>query len=91
MQISETIEAAMTKSGVPRLTCMQKFYYKFTGNECVAGKSYVINAAGRVYLYMGDDLRKNPAQQIIVVEKGGGDLHFLGIDSKKEIEIVNGY
>lgn len=74
-----------------KLSQVHNVYYKYTGNEPKAGKSYVVNAAGRFYLYMGDDHRKETPSQIIVVNIGGGDLHFLDIGSKKEIEIINGY
>jgi len=73
------------------LSKSHRVYYSFTGNECIEGKSYVVNKAGQFYLYMGDDKRKTPSEQIIVVNIGGGDLHFLSMECKKEILISSTY
>lgn len=72
-----------------QLSHVHSVYFKFTGNECVAGKSYVTNKVGMFFMYMGDDMRKIPSTQIIVVNLGGGDLHFLPTEAKKEIEIIS--
>jgi len=71
------------------LSKVHSVYYRYTNQPVIAGKSYVVNAAGHFYLYMADDCRKNPSTQIIVCNLGGGDLHLLTIDAKKEILIVS--
>lgn len=71
-----------------KLSPVHHIYYTYTENECEEGKSYVVNAGGQFYLYMGDDKRSDPAIQIIVTNIGGGDLHYLPIERKKEITII---
>jgi hypothetical protein len=62
--------------------------YKFNDDSVIAGKSILVNKVGRTYLYMGDDPRRSPAQQIIVQDVNGADLHFLSMDCKKSIQLM---
>lgn len=64
----------------------EKKHFTFTDDELVPGKSLVINRAGRLYLFMGDDPRSNPAMQIMVHDFGG-NLAFLSMDCRKALEL----
>lgn len=66
-------------------------YFRFTGNDCIAGKSFIVNKGGMFWLYMGDDPRRNPSTGIIVTGMMGGDLAYMSNDCKKEIEIMQHY
>lgn len=85
--VSKQLSKVRRDSNLYQLSYQHHMYYRFTGKECVAGESYIINEAGVFYLYMGDDPRADPAQQIIVTRLGGGDLFFMDIKAKQEIEI----
>jgi len=61
-------------------------FEKLPNEPLVAGKSVVVNSVGRLYLYMGDDQRQSPPQQIIVND-WNGNLAFLGIESKVAIAL----
>lgn len=70
-----------------QLSDVHKVYFKFTGNPCIAGQSYITNTVGHFFLYMGDDHRADPSEGIIATMMGGGDLVFLDMKAKQEIEI----
>lgn len=57
--------------------------------ELIKGKSIIINKAGRLYLYMGDDCRRDKPIQIIVKEICSFELSFLNIESKKGIRLTH--
>lgn len=64
--------------------------YEFVKDEpVVAGKSVVVNKVGRIYLYMADDHRRQPSQQIIVKEIGSYEMCFLDMESKRSIRLLN--
>jgi hypothetical protein len=65
----------------------ERQYRKVPQASLIKGKSIVVNAVGRMYLYMGDDHRKEiPAQ--IIVNDFCGNLAFLSIEAKCAIELV---
>lgn len=70
-----------------QLSDVHHVYFRFTGNECIAGESYITNGSGMFFLYVGDDPRQEPSKGIIVTGMGGGDLAWLDQESKQEIEI----
>lgn len=72
-----------------QLSKVHNVYFKFTGRECVPGVSYIVNKAGMFFLYLADDPRSHPPTGIIVTRQGGGDLAFMDIYVKKEIEITS--
>lgn len=55
--------------------------------ELIKGKSMVANTVGTLWLYMGDDHRKEIPQQIIVKRLGYYELAFLPISCKKAIKL----
>ncbi len=61
-------------------------HYYFTEDELIPGFSIVLNKAGSIYLYMGDDMRREPSQQIIVNDFNG-NLYFLSMDCKKSFTL----
>lgn len=63
--------------------------YQFTDAEPIAGKSIVLNKAGFPYLYMGDDLRKEKPDQIIVKRIGNVELAYLPLECKRTIQLLN--
>ena len=63
--------------------------FEFVDGELIAGKSLVINKAGLLWLYMGDDHRKDTPTQIIVKRIGNYEMAFLGIESKRAIRLTN--
>lgn len=71
-----------------QLSKVHHVYFKFTGKECVPGISFIVNKSGMFFLYMGDDPRSNPPTGIIVTGQKGGDLAYMDMEVKKEIEII---
>ena len=57
--------------------------------EVIKGKTIVINRAGMLWLYMGDDHRKETPEQIIVKRIGHYEMGFLPIESKRAIKLLN--
>ena len=55
------------------------------GAEVLQGKTVIINAAGLLWLYMADDHRKQPAEQIIAKRLYSPDFGLLPISCKKAI------
>jgi len=62
--------------------------YVTTDTPPVPGRSIVVNAVGKTFLYMGDDPRKG-STQIMVKDVGGYEIHFLPMESKKSIALTN--
>ena len=68
----------------------EKEYEKvFDGHPLIKGKSIVINASGKLFLYMADDHRKDTPEQIIVKEIGGYEMHFLPVKCKESIRLTD--
>lgn len=74
-----------------QLSDVHHVYFRFTGNPCVAGESFITNGSGMFFLYVGDDPRQEPSNGIIATGQMGGDLHWLPNECKQEIEIMTRY
>lgn len=55
--------------------------------ELIKGKSIIVNAVGTMFLYMGDDHRRDNPIQIIAKYVGGCELVFLPIECKRAIKL----
>jgi hypothetical protein len=62
--------------------------YETTDLPVTPGRSVIINTAGKTFLYMGDDPRKG-STQIMAKDIGGYEIHFLPVESKKSIRLLN--
>lgn len=67
---------------------MEKEFEYVDNVEVVAGKTIVINKAGMLWLYMGDDCRKEVPNQIIVKIIGNPEMGFLPIENKRAIKLT---
>lgn len=66
--------------------------YEFTDDPVIPGKSIIVSKVGMMWLYMGDDHRRNPPQQIIAKRVGmNPELAFLDIESKRSIKLTDNY
>lgn len=85
----------LTTANLPRIAvkadmCLQEkndFIY-LPDAPVIAGKTIVVNAVGKMYLYMADDHRREVPERIIVHDFCG-NLHFLPISHKIAIELKN--
>lgn len=80
----------LTVDNMPKALCnitlQENNHYKLLrGADVIAGKSIVVNRAGRTYLYMSDDPREG--SDMIIVHDFGGNLVFLDKESKVAIEL----
>lgn len=67
----------------------EKEYEVVPEAEVIAGKTIIINRAGMLWLYMGDDHRRDEPKQIIAKEIGNPNMGFLDIESKVAIRLTN--
>ena len=58
--------------------------YVTTDTPPVPGRSIVVNAVGKTFLYMGDDPRKGSSESM-VKDLGGYDTGFLAMETEKAI------
>lgn len=67
----------------------EKEFEYVDGVELIPGKSIIVNGSGLLWLYMGDDHRKETPTQIIAKRIGNPEMGFLPIESKRAIRLTN--
>lgn len=84
---------ALTNNTLPKVLkrnsveLIEKKDFEYLPDEpLIAGKTIVVNAVGRMFVYMGDDMRSEQSKQIIVAD-WGGNLYYLTTESKKAISL----